>query len=64
MSNVALGGLAGMWGQVVGVLAWAGRVFLIFAFAAAFAGALTASLSILIGRIQYIITPLVNLLGI
>lgn len=58
------GGIAGMWGQVVGALALVGRVFLIFAFAVAFAGALTTSLSILIGRIQYIITPLVDLLGI
>ncbi|MFQ6102365.1 MAG: hypothetical protein ACE5OS_14200 [Anaerolineae bacterium] len=57
------GGLAGAWAQVVGALAWVGRAFLIFAFALAFAGALTTSLSILIGRIQYIITPLVNLLG-
>ena len=57
------GGLAGTWGQVVGALALVGRVFLLFAFAVAFAGALTTSLSILIGRIQYIITPLVDLLG-
>jgi hypothetical protein len=48
-------GLAGTWGRVVGVLAWVGRVLLIFAFAAAFAGALTASLSVFIGRVQYLI---------
>jgi hypothetical protein len=46
---------AGVWNQFVGALAWVGRVFLIFAFGVAFAGALTASLSILIGRIQYIL---------
>jgi hypothetical protein len=57
------GGLAGTWARVVGALAWVGRVFLIFAFAVAFAGALTTSLSILIGRIQYIMTPLVNYWG-
>jgi len=57
------GGGAGVWIRFVGALAWIGRVFLIFAFGVAFAGALTTSLSILIGRIQYIITLLVNLLG-
>jgi hypothetical protein len=48
-------GLAGTWARVVSVLAWIGRVFLILAFAAAFAGALTASLSVFIGRVQYLI---------
>jgi hypothetical protein len=48
-------GLAGTWARVVDVLAWVGRVLLIFAFAAAFAGALTASLSVFIGRVQYLI---------
>jgi hypothetical protein len=48
-------GLAGVWAQVVGAMAWVGRVFLIFAIGVAFAGALTASLSILIGRFQYIL---------
>lgn len=48
-------GLARTWSQAVGALARVGRVFLIFAFAVAFAGALTASLSLLIGRIQYLI---------
>jgi len=57
------GGAAGAWAWVVGPMAWIGRVFLIFAFGVAFAGALTTFLSILIGRIQYIIVPLVNLLG-
>jgi len=57
-------GLGGIWARGVGLLAGVGRIFLIFAFGAAFAGALTASLSILIGRIQYIIDFLVSLLGI
>jgi hypothetical protein len=47
-------GLAGTWSQIIGAMAWVGRVFLIFAVGVAFAGALTASLSIFIGRIQYI----------
>jgi len=53
----------GVWARVLGLAAWLGRLFLIFAFGVAFAGALTTSLSILIGRLQYIIIPLVNLLG-
>ncbi|HEY67043.1 MAG: hypothetical protein DRI79_02060 [Chloroflexi bacterium] len=48
-------GLAGVWARLVGVTAWVGRVFLIFAFGVAFAGALTAALSIFVGRIQYLI---------
>lgn len=48
-------GLAGAWARATGALAWVGRVFLTFAFAVAFAGALTAGLSIFIGRIQYLI---------
>jgi hypothetical protein len=48
-------GLAGLWGRIVRFLAWAGRGFLIVALGVAFAGALTASLSIFIGRVQYLI---------
>ena len=48
-------GLAGAWARIVKALAWVGRVFIIFAISIAFAGALTASLSIFIGRIQYIL---------
>lgn len=55
------GGLAGAWAQVVGALGGVGRVFLVFAFGVAFAGALTTSLSIFIGRMRYIIDPLVDL---
>jgi len=54
-------GLAGAWAQVVGAMAWIGRWFLVFAFGVALAGVLTASLSIFIGRIQYVIKPLVDL---
>jgi len=54
-------GLAKGWSYIVGGLASVGRVFLIFALGVSFAGALTASLSILIGRIEYIITPVVEL---
>ncbi len=48
-------GLAGIWSRIVKAIGTVGRVFLTFAFAVAFAGALTASLSIFIGRIQYFI---------
>ena len=48
-------GLAGAWAQIVKVVAWVGRVFVIIAMSIAFAGALTASLSIFIGRVQYLI---------
>jgi hypothetical protein len=53
-------GLAGAWARIVGVLAWVGRVFLIFALAVAFAGALTASLSVFISRVQYLIGVLTD----
>jgi len=53
-------GLAGVWAQIVGLMAKIGRMFLIFAFGVAFAGALTASLSIFIGRVQYLIDVLVE----
>jgi hypothetical protein len=45
----------GPWAQIVRLAAGIGRIFIIFAFGVAFAGALTASLSIFIGRIQYLI---------
>jgi hypothetical protein len=48
-------GLAGIWRLIAEGTGRIGRVFLIFAFAVAFAGALTASYSIFIGRIQYLI---------
>jgi hypothetical protein len=49
------GGLAGQWTRVVEGARWVGHLFLAVAFGAAFAGALTASLSIFIGRIQFLI---------
>jgi hypothetical protein len=48
-------GLAGVWAQIVRLAAGVGRVFLVVAFGVAFAGAVTASLSIFIGRIEYLI---------
>jgi hypothetical protein len=51
------------WTQILGGVAWVGRVFLISAFGVAFAGALTASLSILIGRMRYFIDVLSGLVG-
>jgi hypothetical protein len=48
-------GLAGAWAQIVRLMAGVGRVFLVFAFGVAFAGAVTSSLSIFIGRIQYLV---------
>ena len=48
-------GVGGVWARVTKLAARVGRVFTIFAFGVAFAGALTASLSIFIGRIQYLI---------
>jgi hypothetical protein len=50
-----LRGLAGAWAQIIRLAAGIGRIFIIFALGVAFAGALTASLSIFIGRIQYLI---------
>ena len=47
-------GLAGVPAQITGAMAWLGRLFLIFALGIALAGALTASLSIFIGRTQYL----------
>ena len=55
-------GLAGIWSQIVRIVGRVvGRGFLIFAFGVAFAGALTASLSIFIGRIQYVIDAFAKL---
>jgi hypothetical protein len=49
------GGLAGQWTRFVEGARWVGRLFLAVAFGTAFAGALTASLTIFIGRIQFLI---------
>jgi multisubunit Na+/H+ antiporter MnhB subunit len=53
-------GLVGWWGRLSSVAAFIGRVFLIVALAVAFAGAVTASLSIFVGRVQYMIEGIVN----
>ena len=47
-------GLAGLWSRVVKASGGVGRFFLIVTFGVAFAGAVTASLSIFIGRVQYV----------
>ncbi|HIE39617.1 MAG TPA: hypothetical protein EYH30_10110 [Anaerolineales bacterium] len=54
--------LRGLWNSTVGVAGRIGRVFLLSAFGAAFAAALTASLSILIGRIYAIVEGVQDLL--
>ena len=54
-------GLTGLWHQIVGAMAGIGRWFLLVTLGVAFAGALTASLSIFIGRIQYLIDVFVAL---
>lgn len=54
-------GLASLWNQVVNVMARIGQWFLLVTFGVAFAGALTASLSIFISRIQYLIDVLATL---
>jgi hypothetical protein len=48
-------GLAGVWTQIVRLASGVGRTFLTVALGVAFAGALTASLSVFIGRLQYLI---------
>ena len=53
----------GILGRILEGMAWVGRVFLISAFGVAFAGALTASLSILIVRMQYLIDVFYALVG-
>ena len=45
----------GLWAQLVRLVAGVGRIFLTFALGVALAAGLTASLSIFIGRIQYLI---------
>jgi hypothetical protein len=45
-------GLAGLWSRIIGVSGGIGRFFLIVMFGLAFAGAVTTSLSIFIGRVQ------------
>jgi hypothetical protein len=56
-------GIWGSLGMVVRGLAWVGRLFLTIALAVAFAGALTASLTFFIGRVQYLVEALARLMG-
>lgn len=55
-------GLAGLWSRLIGMGSWVGRWFLIVALGVAYAGALTTALSVLIGRVQYLIDTLLRLL--
>jgi len=48
-------GIGALWGSVVGAMSRVGRVFLVFALAAAFAGAITTALTMFIGRTQFLI---------
>lgn len=52
-----------LWERVMSRVTQVGRVFLILALAVGFAGALTTSLSILIGRAQYLIDVFSRLTG-
>jgi len=52
------------WQRVIRGAAWVGRVFLIFAFGVAFAGAITASLSIFVGRMEYLIGLVLRAIGL
>ena len=52
-----------IWNQIIRVVRWVGQGFLIVAFGAVFAGSLTASLSIFIGRIQYLIDVFKSISG-
>jgi hypothetical protein len=56
-------GLAASLASLVRLVGSIGRVFLTVALAVAFAGALTASLSFFIGRVQYLVEALVKILG-
>lgn len=54
-------GLMGILGNIIGLLGKAGRLFLTVAFGVAFAGAITAALTIFIGRIQFLIEAAIEL---
>lgn len=57
-------GLGGALGKAIGLAGKVGHGFLTVAFGVAFAGAITAALSVFIGRIQYLIEAATKLLGI
>lgn len=52
------------WHSITRGAAWVGRLFLIVAFGVAFAGALTASLSIFVGRMEQFIDLALRALGL
>ena len=56
-------GLGGALGNIIGLLGKAGHLFLTVAFGVAFAGAITAALTIFIGRVQFLIETVVELLA-
>jgi hypothetical protein len=56
-------GLLGALGKVIGWAGTVGRGFLTIAFGVAFAGAITAALSVFIGRIQYLIQAVLSIFG-
>ena len=56
-------GLGGIIGKLIGLFGKVGRLFLTVAFGVAFAGAITAALSIFIGRVQYLIETVTKLLS-
>lgn len=53
-------GAGGVWSGTVGVLGGVGRLFLLAAFGAAFAGALIASLTVLVGRVYSVVGGLLE----
>ena len=57
-------GLGGALGNIIGLLGKAGRLFLTVALGVAFAGAITAALTIFIGRIQFLIETVIELLAL
>ncbi|MGD2104746.1 MAG: hypothetical protein PVJ55_06505 [Anaerolineae bacterium] len=52
------------WKRVLDGVAQVGRVFLIIAYGLAFSGAITASLSMFIGRLQYIVDSALRAMGL
>jgi len=52
------------WRSIVQGAAWIGRLFLVVAFGVAFAGALTASLSVFVGRMEQLIDLVLRALGL
>jgi hypothetical protein len=56
-------GLGGVMGSIIGLFGKVGQLFLTIAFGVAFAGAITAALTIFIGRVQFLIETVVELLS-